>query len=137
VSGFSGRQILAVVTTVVVAAAVATGIVLMGPPSEERMRRLDERRVEDLQQMSRSVYLYNTRHQRLPVSLTELSAEPGLTLQSRDPVTGDTYGYSTLDAARYELCAIFDRESTEKRAEIFWSHGSGRHCFVLKADQAR
>jgi hypothetical protein len=109
----------------------------LGPPSEERTRRLDERRVEDLQQIALSVSLYNTRHQRLPVSLTELSAEPGLTLRSRDPVTGEQYGYSTLDSARYELCAIFDRESTERRAEIFWSHGGGRHCFVRKAEDPR
>ena len=136
-SGFSGRHILAVVTTVVVAAAVGTGIVLMGPPSDERSRRLDERRVEDLRQISFSVNLYNRRHQRLPVSLAELSEEPGLTFQSRDPATEESYGYSMLEPAKYQLCAIFDRESTEARSDVFWSHGGGRHCFVLKADEAR
>jgi hypothetical protein len=132
-----GRRVLAVVASVVVAAAVGTGIVLMGPPSEERSRRLDERRVEDLRQISFSVNLYNTRNQRLPFSLAELSHEPGLTFHSGDPVTGELYGYSILEPARYQLCAIFDRETTEARADVFWLHGSGRHCFVLKADEAR
>jgi hypothetical protein len=135
-SGFSGSHILAVVTTVVVAAAVGAGIVLIGPPSDERTRRLDERRVEDLRQISLSVNLYNNRHQRLPASLAELAEEPGLTFQARDPVTREAYGYSTLEPAKYQLCAIFDRESTA-RADVFWSHGGGRHCFVLKADEAR
>ena len=135
-SGLTGRHILAVVTSVVVVAAVGTGIVLMGPPSEERLRRLDERRVEDLQQVSFSVNLYNNRHQRLPASLVELLAEPGMTFRPGDPVTEEFYGYRVLEPAKYELCAVFDRASTERRASV-WSHGGGRHCFVLKADEAR
>jgi hypothetical protein len=136
-SAFSGKHALAVAISVVVAAAVGAGVVLMGPPSEERARRLDERRVEDLRQVSFSVNLYNKWHERLPASLAELSEEPGLTFQSRDPVTAESYGYSVLEPAKYQLCAIFDRESTETRADMFWSHGGGRHCFVLKADGAR
>jgi hypothetical protein len=135
-SGFSGSHILAIVTTVVVAAAVGTGIVLMGPPSDERSRRLDERRVEDLQQVSSSVNLYNNRHQRLPASLVELQAEPGMTFRPGDPVTGESYAYRALGPAMYELCAVFDRASTERRVSV-WSHGGGRHCFVLKADETR
>jgi hypothetical protein len=135
-SRFSGSHILAVVTTVVVAAAVGTGIVLMGPPSEERLRRLDERRVEDLSQVSSSARIFHMRHERLPASLDELAAEPGLTFSTRDPVTGETYTYSPLDSGMYRLCAVFDRESTQSRASI-WSHGAGRHCFVLKADEVR
>jgi hypothetical protein len=135
-SGFTGRHILAVVASIVVAAAVGTGIVLMGPPGEERSRRLDERRVEDLHQISLSVNLYNTRHKRLPSSLAELSQEPGLSFQSGDPVTGERYGYSVLEATMYQLCGVFDRESKGTR-DVFWSHGNGRHCFVVKADEAR
>jgi hypothetical protein len=73
----------------------------------------------------------------LPSSLAELSEEPGLTFPSGDPVTAERYGYSVLGPAMYQLCAIFDRESTGTRNEVFWSHGGGRHCFVVKADETR
>ena len=46
---------------------------IIGLPSEERTRQIDERRVEDLQRISRAVEVYHTRHQRLPQSLDELS----------------------------------------------------------------
>ena len=132
----SARHVLVAAVVVVVAAAVAAGIVLIGPPGEERTRRLDERRVQDLRQISWSTYLYHTRHQRLPASLAALSEEPGLTFESRDSVTDETYGYSVLEPARYQLCAVFDRESTEGRSD-FWSHGEGRQCYTLKADEKR
>ena len=87
----SGKRLLAVVLTVIVTAAVVTGIVIIGSPMEERTRRLDTRRVQDLQQISQSVQVYHSRHQRTPASLDELSKEPGLAGVPRDPVTGEPY----------------------------------------------
>jgi hypothetical protein len=75
--GSSGKRLLAVALTVVVVAAVATGIVIIGSPMEERTRRLDNRRVQDLRQLSQAVQVYHARQQRTPASLDELSKEPG------------------------------------------------------------
>ena len=39
-----------------------------------------------------------------------------------------------------ELCATFDRESTEPPARStsdFWRHGAGRQCFELEVDKTR
>ena len=132
----SGKRALAGALVVVVAAAVATGIVIIGSPGEERTRRLDTRRVSDLQQISQSVEVYHTRHQRVPASLDELSQEPGLAIVARDPVNGQPYGYRSVDSDSYELCATFDRETTEVRSD-FWSHGSGMQCFKLKTKQTK
>jgi hypothetical protein len=67
----------------------------------------------------------------VPVSLDELSKEPGLSDVARDPVNGQPYGYRTFNANSYELCGTFDRETADVRAADFWSHGSGTQCFTL------
>jgi hypothetical protein len=130
----TGKQLLAIVVTVIVAAAVVTGIVIIGSPMEERTRRLDTRRVQDLQQISRAVQVYHGRHRRPPASLDELSKEPGLALVPRDPMTGQPYGYLAVDADSYELCGTFDRDS-DARTAGFWSHGAGTQCFTLNVKQ--
>jgi hypothetical protein len=127
----TGKRALAIVLVIVVAAAVTTGIVIIGSPSEERTRRLDARRVEDLQRLSGAVEVYHQRHQRVPASLQELSQEPGLASVARDPATGQEYGYRSFTANSYQLCGTFERETTDAPAADFWSHGAGTQCFTL------
>jgi hypothetical protein len=127
----TGKRTLAIVLVLVVAAAVTTGIVIIGSPGEERTRRLDDRRVEDLQRISSAIEVYHKRHSGVPGSLDELSKEPGLSLVPRDPVTGQAYGYRTFNANSYELCGAFDRDTADMRAADFWSHGTGTQCFTL------
>ena len=132
----AGKHVVIGLVVAAVVIAVVSGLVLLGPPSEERTRRLDDRRVNDLRKITRATDLYWTRHGRLPASLDELSQEPGVTLNSRDPTTPEPYGYRALDAATYELCANFQRGSAEESqgpAKDFWSHGAGRQCFQLEA----
>ena len=127
-----------------VVVAVVGGLIVLGPPSEERARRLDERRVEDLRGITRAVDLYWTRHGRLPSSIRDLSSESGVSVSARDPGTAQAYELRVLDAATYELCANFDRTSadpgesagrTQDVSEDFWSHGVGRRCFRLDAQE--
>lgn len=133
-TALSWRQALAGVVVVVVGAAIAAGIFLLGAPSEERARRLDERRIADLQAMSSSVRLYHKKYERLPASREEAAGEPGVILETRDPVTDEPYAYRVVDSTTYELCATFDRPSADRVAG-FWSHGAGRQCFTLEAEE--
>ena len=94
-----------------VVAAVAFGLVLLGSPAQERVRRIDARRVADLHGIAAATDLHWSRHSRLPASLDDLAAAPGLRINTRDPVSSETYGYQTLDSLRYEVCATFDGES--------------------------
>ena len=128
----------------VVVVAVVGGLIVLGPPSEEHTRQLDERRTEDLRGITRAVDLYWTRHGRLPASIKDLSGESGLKVRARDPGTAQTYELRVLDAATYELCASFERTSTKRGnsagqtpdvSEVFWSHGVGRRCFRLDAQE--
>lgn len=123
---------------VVVVAAVLGGLLLIGSPAEERARRLDRRRVTDLQGIRAATDLYWTRHSELPASLEALTDEPGIRIVTRDPESGEVYGYQPVDSVRYEMCASFVRPSepiARNRETDLWAHGSGRQCFQLEAEE--
>ena len=131
----SGKRALVAVLVILVAFVVARGLLIIGPPGEERTRRLDARRIEDLQRISRAAEVFHGRHQRLPETLAELGLEPGLSSIAQDPVSGQPYPYRIVDANRYELCSAFDRETADRGSADFWSHGAGRQCFTLKVKE--
>ena len=121
-----------------VLSAVAAGLFILGSPTEERARRIDRRRVTDLQGIVAAADLYWTRHSRLPASLDDLTAEPGVKISTGDPASSEIYGYQVLDSASYEVCANFERESGETSRDPeknLWAHGSGRQCFRLEAEE--
>jgi hypothetical protein len=138
VSGFSRDWIVGGLVTVAVLAAIAAGIGLIGSPADERVRQLDERRVQDLTGVARTVDLFWTRNGRLPASLDELAKEPGASITTSDPSTNAAYEYQAIDARTYELCAQFETDSAELRrpgGTDFWSHGPGRQCFRREAQK--
>jgi hypothetical protein len=116
-------------------AAIAAGLFLIGSPSAERMRRLDEIRVRDLMQLASAIDQYWKREEKLPASLDALAAVPGAAFRSTmDPATAEPYSYRTLDGSRYELCAEFEAQNTDDDySDRFWSHGPGRKCFEVDA----
>ena len=111
------RSIVFGASVAAVVASVVAGLILLGSPAEERERRIDERRVADLHGIAAATDLYWSRHARLPTSLDDLTTEPGLRINTRDPVSSEIYGYRALDSVRYEICATFDRESGAVRGE--------------------
>src|SRR5918999_3419558 len=92
-------------------AAVGGGLYVLGSPGEERIRRLDDRRIEDLSGIARAVEVYWSRHDRLPASLDELQKEPVGDVEYKDPETNKSYEYRPLEAREFELCAEFARDS--------------------------
>jgi hypothetical protein len=135
----AARSMVACAAIAAVVLTVAAGLYLLGSPQEERVRRLDERRVQDLRRIDEMTNLYWTRHGRLPASISELAEESGLVVSPRDPATGEPYGYRTLNEKSFELCGVFERDSTDSRAAGpapgFWSHGAGKRCFNLEVRQ--
>ena len=131
----AGRHVLIGAAFVVVVAAVVTGIVVLGPPSEQRALRLDQRRSRDLQAIGLELNALWKKKRHLPASLQELSTESDISNSSRDPVSGTPYPYRVVDDETFELCATFDRASTRRSSADFWVHGAGRHCFEHKASE--
>jgi hypothetical protein len=125
------RRAIGVFSVIAIVAAAAAGARIIGSPAEERARRLDAARVDDLREISDSARIYHRRHARLPASLGELAREGGVSIRDRDS-EGTPYEYEVTSAATYTLCGTFERSSSERgRSGEFWSHGSGRQCFQL------
>ncbi|HEX2466172.1 MAG TPA: hypothetical protein VHR17_16235 [Thermoanaerobaculia bacterium] len=131
----AGRVAFAAAAAVAVIGAVVAGLIVLGPPREQRARRLDDRRLDDLREIAGAVDLHWTRDGRLVASLEEVKMELRPS-SDRDPETGEPYVYEPLGADRYRLCATFSgatpTEAYRPRSE-FWTHGAGRHCFELEA----
>ena len=134
---FSARTAIAVLLAMVVVAIVVIGIFLLDSPAQERLRRLDERRISDLREISFAVDAYWTREGVLPSSLEELCNEERIVRELADPVTGEPYEYHAGTGSSYELCAVFERDidanGRDVRYDYLWSHGPGKQCFQLTA----
>jgi len=132
-------KIRAVAASAVVVAAIVAGIIVLGAPTVQRQRRLDERRVFDLTTIESAITVHWHRHGALPANLAALSAEPGLHPNTRDPTTGVSYEYEIVAPDAYRLCAVFAFDSAadpvERAMASSWSHGAGRHCFPLRVPQ--
>ena len=125
------------VVVAVVLAAVVVGVILLDSPAQERLRRLDERRVSDLSELGRAVSVYWTQEGSLPSSLNELSRDREFYADLSDPETGEPYEYRAIDDTTYELCAVFARKTGNGERKVpygyLWFHGSGRQCLQLEA----
>lgn len=133
---FSARTMLGICLAAVVITVVVISVSLLDSPAQQRLVRLDERRVADLRELSYAVDAFWTRVGRLPESLDELAAQEGIVSELGDPETGEPYEYRPGSGSNYELCAIFDRETDVGERDFpygyVWTHGVGRQCFQLR-----
>ena len=139
-AGASRARVTGTVVAVAVSAAIVAGIYLLGSPADERARRLDERRVEDLSGIARALDVYWTRNTSLPSSLETLRTETGTNITIADPATGASYEFRRVAGETYELCAAFEGESRDSDRAVdagFWSHRAGRQCFQRDAQAIR
>lgn len=131
-------RVLAWVVSGVVASIVIAGIVVVGWPDDERLRRLDDRRIAGLQRFARAIDTYAESHDGLPEHAAAFVDGRILSTLPSDPVTNEPYGYQARRAddedGNYRLCANFDRASPAVITG-FWVHGPGRHCFDFTAVQ--
>jgi hypothetical protein len=135
-----GKGIFVAAVVIVVVAVAVGGLILIGSPAQERMRRIDVQRVADLRAVASAVDLYWTRHRSLPASLEDLSREPGASVKLLDPDMKRPYEYRILSNDGYELCAYFAGDWTDKPDSTyknFWAHGAGRQCFELKVQEIK
>ncbi|MDE2334904.1 MAG: hypothetical protein KGK10_10245 [Rhodospirillales bacterium] len=127
----SGAVLLAAFIAVV-AASVVVGLFLIGSPGEQRLRRLDDARVTDLQNLSGEIAAYVRTHHALPPTV-EAASRPGYAIP-RDPVSRQPYGYDVIDATHYRLCAVFQTAAAD--VAVYEGreahHGKGQTCFTYE-----
>ncbi|HKQ86529.1 MAG TPA: DUF5671 domain-containing protein [Candidatus Acidoferrales bacterium] len=123
-------------STLVVFVMVALGFWNNGGPARQRMRRADDRRLQDLYTLTAQIQNHwrsPANAQKLPAHLDELTGAA-----TSDPITRQGYEYHPGQGSGYQLCATFSlasmsRENLPDSRVQVWSHPAGHYCFQLDA----
>ena len=130
-----------------VAIAIVAGFLIVGSPNEERMRKLDERRANDLQGLQYEIVNYWQAKDVLPKALSDIKDDIRGVRVPADPETNVPYEYAVKGDMQFELCAVFARVSSDADSEAArpvglygginenWQHGAGRTCFMRTIDK--
>ena len=141
----------------IVVAVAGSGFFIAGTPQNQRLVRLDERRVSDLQNIQWQIINYWQRKEVLSGDLNDLVDPIGGFVVPVDPQTGEQYEYLITGRLSFNLCANFSTSSNEVDNRIMyetarpipvsigkpypadvsynaWSHNSGRVCFERTID---
>jgi len=129
---------------------VIAGFFIIGSPKTERLRRFDDQRINDLDNIQWQIIEYWQRKEKLPETLDELTNEISGYQAPVDPQTGLPYWYIKKEENSFELCAEFnlgrDERGSSTRARIpkplgareldwNWEHTAGRTCFERTIDK--
>ena len=137
-----GGLYLAIVASLVVVATLFAAIRVMGTPGQQRLARLDARRIDDLQGLVRAVRHHARTLGAMPASVQAAAA--GSDMPVNDRVTGVPYGYAIKGKSVFQVCAVFDTSTSEVLpadrspfpvSRVEWHHPAGRHCFDVPLEE--
>lgn len=132
---------------VIVFGTIFAGFFIIGSPFTERIRKIDQLRVQDLQQIQNTIiYNYWTLKGKLPAKLSDLEDDISGFRVPKDRESGNIYEYRVKGKQSFELCATFQLESIDDSSANFyehgwnpdknenWKHSAGRVCFARTID---
>ncbi|PIR42129.1 MAG: hypothetical protein COV30_00030 [Candidatus Yanofskybacteria bacterium CG10_big_fil_rev_8_21_14_0_10_37_15] len=140
-------RVFPLIVIIVVLTVVVSGFFVAGSPSNRRMERFDERRIQDLSIIQNQIINYWQNKNVLPDNLNELTDEVLGVFVPVDPKTSESYEYFILGPLSFELCSTFETKSNNNiknniRVPIIesailrprgqnynWQHDIGRTCF--------
>jgi len=132
-------KIFAWSTSGLVFVAIVAGFFIMGTPQEQRNKRFDEQRVQDLQVLQSEIINYWQVKEVLPPDLSALTNNVTGFTAPVDPASKEPYEYEIKDDLTFTLCANFASPTGDTKVamprydyygyEANWDHGAGRTCF--------
>src|SRR3989338_4480221 len=122
------------------------GFFFSGSPFAERVKRFDERRIQNLEMLQYEVINFWQAKETLPTSLDNLRDDIRGFVPPVDPETKTPYGYRAIGTQEFELCAVFKTDTVEDAVttlplkpipvkesygdlEQNWQHQAGEFCF--------
>ncbi|MBU1036855.1 hypothetical protein KKF32_02355 [Patescibacteria group bacterium] len=141
-------KILVWIVSVVVLASIIMGFYIIGTPADQRDRRFDDQRVENLQMLQGEIVNFWIQKESLPEKLNQLEDSISGFAVPVDPKSGQPYEYNVTDPLSFELCATFNSSSQDfsslaKGTRPFspydsfqqnWEHEAGQTCFTRTID---
>jgi len=156
--------LFSIVSILIFLGLIIWSFVIMGSPKDQRIWRLDNKRIDDLQNIQNQIINYWQQKEKLPLNLLELSNPMNGYLLPMDPEfeSGLVYEYIPKDKLSFELCATFKadipkgwREGNYNNGNLYelksdvmvpsypypdginnsWGHGIGRTCFTRTIDK--
>jgi hypothetical protein len=140
-------KILAYLLSLIVLVSIAAGFFIVGTPGEQRERRFDDDRINNLQQIQSEIINYWSQKEILPANLGELedSISGFIIPNDPDPREETSYEYIISDSLSFQLCATFKTSSKDfeynnnSRYYPFsidqnWEHEAERTCFERTID---
>lgn len=142
---------VAYATGALVAITIIAGFFIVGSPQQARLYRLDNQKVNDLQNIQYQVVAYWQAKQKLPSTLADLNNSISGFSVPLDPQSSAAYEYKAKGPLSFELCANFNAEARQAATgrEMYtpapvggkgmpqqesWQHGAGRTCFDRTID---
>lgn len=127
--------------------SVVIGFIYLGSPVSQRLLRFDSQKINDLQSIQWQLINYWQQKAVLPSSLEQLQDPISGFFVANDPQTSEDYEYRVISARTFELCANFNRPSSNNSFEPgithpvrlgseqnSWQHQVGRTCFERTID---
>ncbi|MES2202781.1 MAG: DUF5671 domain-containing protein [Patescibacteria group bacterium] len=134
-------------TGLLVVLTIAAGFLIVGSPQQARQMRLDDQRINDLQNIQSQVIYYWQQKSALPAALSDLNDPLSYWQMPLDPATGQPYTYKRYSPLDFGLCATFAAVGDSamgyarpvapygvKGTQDNWAHVAGEVCFDRSID---
>lgn len=142
----SRRNLWRVMAVVLVVGSIVAGFSVLGSPASQRMLRYDSQKISDLQSIQWQLVNYWQQKGSIPENLESLRDPISGYFLPLDPQSKASYEYKKTGVMSFELCAEFNRESTNDsmsrtvyiepvgKTPENWQHSAGRNCFERTID---
>lgn len=140
-------KMFAGIVSIVALSVIVCGVIIIGSPSLQRARNLDEQRVNDLSNIqSQIVYMQWQNKGSVPTSTSALNDPISNFILPTDPETNKDYSYKMISKNSFELCADFktvnknEADATKARyvggmINENWQHDATTTCFTRVIDE--
>jgi len=134
-------------TVVIVLASIIGAFAYIGSPMSQRMKRFDQLRISDLQNIQGQVINYWQKKGELPRYIEDVEDSISGYEVPTDPKTEKRYEYSATGKRDFALCAVFELSTEESNRGmeksrtpyyydgLNWDHKKGKHCFDRTVDE--
>jgi len=136
---FTSQKVWTVASVIIILGSIIWGFSVLGSPRTQQLIKYDQQKVSDLQSISSQISYYFESKLKLPDSLVDLNTND-YSIMPTDKQTNKPYEYKKTGDKTYELCALFNKPSTDNSQYntyptfggdglTSWSHPADRYCF--------